>query len=608
MKALALLAAYARPYRRQLAGVAVIAVLMVALDLSQPWPVKVVIDDVLKTGWKSHLTRLDLALLALTGGRRELLLSLTAGLILLLAALYGAADYLQACRVGIIGQRLTFDLRRRVYVHIQRLSLGFHEQRATGDLIARIIGDIEAIRTFVVSGLLTLISSGLTIVAVTGIMLLLNWQLGLLMVATGPLLFWAAYHYNREIKRASRIARRHEGRVTSVVQEVLASIRTVQAFTREAYEEERFEQQNQASLAANLESMVLQSRLTRLVGIVAAAGTGALVLWGGRQVLAGSLSAGSLLVAIAYLRTLYAPLRQLAKLSNVVGKATTSAERIEEILRERPQVCDRADARPAPRFRGRVEFDCVDLAYVPGQTVLHQIALTVDPGQTIALVGPSGAGKSSIVSLVPRFYDPTAGCVRVDGVDIRTFTLESLRGQISIVLQESVLFHATIRENIAYGKPDASLDEVIEAARQANVHEFVSRLPLGYDTMVGDRGETLSGGERQRVAIARALIRNAPLLILDEPTAQLDVGSEHLTLEALDRLRGGRTTFIIAHRLSTVRAADRIAVVQAGRIVECGTHDALIARDGLYRRFCDPQFGFGALSAPVPAGASVRRT
>jgi ABC-type multidrug transport system fused ATPase/permease subunit len=387
------------------------------------------------------------------------------------------------------------------------------------------------------------------------------------------------------------VARKKEGEVTAVAQEALTAIRVVQAFAREDHEDARFARHSQESLEANLETSALQAQFSRLVDLVVAVGTAAIVYVGAQQVLDGHLSVGELLVLTSYLALMYGPVRQLSKLSSTVSRATASAERIAELLDERSDVRDRHNAVPAPPLSGHVAFVNVSFAYRPDQPVLRHISFVARPGKTIALVGPTGAGKSTIVSLLLRFYDPTAGVVMIDGHDLRNFTLASLRAQVAVVQQESVLFRTTIRENIAYGRSDASTREIEDAARLANAHEFILKQPNGYDTVVGERGETLSGGQRQRIAIARAMLRNAPILILDEPTSALDAWTEHLTLEALERLQAGRTTFVIAHRFSSVRNADSIMVLMDGSIVERGAHAELMAHGGYYRRLLELQFG-----------------
>jgi subfamily B ATP-binding cassette protein MsbA len=558
-------------------------------DVLRPWPLKIIVDTV--TGSPHRQQLLPGPVVGLLGHDATRLLAGAAALMVIATALNGAFDFAQTYWMGAAGQRVVFALRTALYGHIQRLSLGFHDARRTGDLISRVTNDIEAMQDMVTIGLLSLVSNGLTLAGMVTIMAVLDWQFAALALSVTPLLFFVIYRYTQSIKQAARLARRKEGELTAVAQETFASMRLVQAFSREEYEDERFRRQNEASLAASLQSNTLQAQFTPLVELVVAFGTALLAFAGAERVLHGQLTAGGLLVFLTYLGLMYGPMRQLSKLSSVISKAAASAERVSEILHTTPDVTDRPDALAVRGVSGHVAFQDVHFSYTSGTPVLSGVSLTAQPGQTVALVGATGAGKSTLVSLLLRFYDPRGGHVLLDGIDLRHLTLASLRGCISLVPQESVLFQTTIRENIAYGRPSATMDEIIAAARAANAHEFITRLPHGYDTVIGERGETLSGGQRQRIAIARAMVRDAPILILDEPTSSLDAESEALTLEALERLRRGRTTFIIAHRLSTVRTADAIVVLDGGRIIEQGTHEQLIARGGYYHRLLRLQFG-----------------
>jgi ATP-binding cassette subfamily B protein len=420
-------------------------------------------------------------------------------------------------------------------------------------------------------------------------MLRIDWSFTLIALAMCPFLFTAVNRYTRRIKSVSRLARRKEGGLAAHAGEVLGAIRVVQAFTREDHEDQRFSQQSSRTLAANLQVIRLQAQFSPLVDILASVGTAIVLYVGAQRVLSGQLNLGILLVFLSYLSSLYKPMRQLSKLAYVSSKGVASAERVAEVLDAEIDVQDPHDRRPAPPLSGRVSFENVEFAYGE-KTVLHDIDLTAEPGEMVALVGPTGAGKSSLVSLIPRFFDVRRGCVLLDGTDVRSVSLRSLRAQIAIVLQEPILFEGTILENIAYGRPSASEDQILAAARAALVDDFVNRLPDGYDSRIGERGATLSGGERQRISIARALVRDAPILILDEPTSGLDPMSEKVVMEALRNLVSDRTTFVIAHRMSTVAGADQVLVLDHGRIVERGTHDALKqAAGGLYRSFLELQ-------------------
>src|SRR5260221_7808655 len=434
------------------------------------------------------------------------------------------------------------DLRRVLYSHIQRLSLSYHDHKRTGDLISRVTSDIDAVQNLISSVLLGILVNVLTLVGMILVMFYLNWEFTLIALLVAPGLFLVVYYYTHRIKKASRAVRRKEGEVVSVLEEALSSIRVVKAFAREDYEQQRFERESLKSVEAALAARSIKAKLPPLVEIIVACGT-CLVLWyGARLVLTGALTAGEMLVFLLYLGKMYKPMRELSKMTDTISKAQVGWERIREVLENEMQIRDLPGAKRAPRFKGRIEFDHVDFSYNGGEAVLRDINLDIKPGQLAALVGPTGSGKTTIVSLLPRFYDITAGQIRIDGKDICWFKSRSLRQQISFVLQETLLFRATVSQNIAYGKPQATRAEIIRAAKQANAEEFMERMPEGYDTMVGERGVTLSGGQRQRITIARAIIRDAPILILDEPSAGLDAASEKLVFDALANLMEGRTS------------------------------------------------------------------
>jgi ATP-binding cassette subfamily B protein len=390
------------------------------------------------------------------------------------------------------------------------------------------------------------------------------------------------YSYTRRIKSASRAVRKQEGKLLSVVEEVLTSIRVVKAFAREDYEQQRFESESLANVEAGLQARAVKAKLSPVVEVIVAIGT-CLVLWyGARLAMAGRLSAGVLIVFLLYLGKMYKPMRDLSKMTDTVSKAMVGYERIQEVLDIESRVRDVRGARPAPRFKGRIEFGHVSFSYGSGTAALKDASFTIEAGQVAAIVGPSGTGKTTLVSLIPRFYDPTSGYVGIDGTDIRRYRMKSLRDQISFVLQDTMLFRATIWENIAYGKPNAPPGAIRRAAELADAHEFIDQMPDGYDTMVGERGVSLSGGQRQRIAIARAIIRDTPILILDEPTSGLDAASEQAVIGALDTLMKGRTSVVIAHHLGTIRHADVVLVIKDSELVEQGTHETLLARNGVY--------------------------
>jgi subfamily B ATP-binding cassette protein MsbA len=526
----------------------------------------------------------------LGGSDKIVLLKFACLAVLGIALLDAVSSYFEKYLTTSVAQWISYDLRRTVYLHIQKLSLAFHDQNRTGDLISRVTSDIDSIQSFITQALLGVLVNVITLIGMIGVMFYLNWKFTLIALSVAPPLFVIVFSYTRRIKKASREVRKKEGEITSVVQEVLSSIRVVKAFAREDYEVKRLEEEGLEGVEIALRARSLKAKLTPIVSVIVAVGT-CLVLWfGARLVLSGSLSAGALVVFILYLGKMYKPMQELSKMTDTYSKAVVGYERVQEILETDREVKDARRAVRAPRFRGQIEFENVSFYYTPESPILKDVSFEIRAGKVAALVGPTGAGKTSIISLVARFYDPVSGTVKIDGTDIRKYTQKSLRQQISFVLQETMLFHAPVWQNIAYGKPEASRDEIIHAAELANASEFIDKLSDGYDTVLGERGMTLSGGQRQRIAIARAVIRNTPILILDEPTSGLDSASEKLVFDALDRLMQDKTTIVIAHRLSTVRGADVIFVVQDGEIVEKGKHEQLLARGGLYSELYELQF------------------
>jgi len=549
-------------------------------NLLEPWPLKIVLDNVLRSkpaeGW------LNTWILASFGNDKLGVLKFSALSVLAIAIVGAGCSYVEKYVTTSVGQWVTHDLRRTLYSHIQRLSLAYHDHKQTGDLISRVTGDIDAIQSFIVSGLLDAMINSLTLAGMLGVMLYLNWKFTLIALSVAPFLFLVVFSYTRRIKNASREVRKKEGEIVSVMQEALSSIRVVKAFAREDYEQKRLEEESLEGVEIGLRARTLKAKLAPLVEIIVAVGT-CLVLWfGARMVLSGAMSAGSLVIFILYLGKMYKPMQQLSKTTDTYSKAAVGCERIREILDTHNEIKDIPGARRAPKFKGAIEFDDVSFGYEPATLVLKDVSFRIEPGQVAALVGPTGAGKSTIISLIPRFYDPASGVVKIDGQDVRRFQQKSLRQQISFVLQETLLFHGPIWNNIAYGKPEATRAEILRAAELANAHEFIEKLPAGYNTILGERGVTLSGGQRQRIAIARAIIRNTPILILDEPSSGLDAASEKLVFEALDRLMEGKTSIVIAHRLATIRRANCIFVVNDGAIVERGTHEELMRAGGLY--------------------------
>ncbi len=556
-------------------------------DLLDPWPLKIVFDHVF--GSKRMPDWLASAV-GVIGTDKFSILNFAVLAVIMIAVFGAISSYFEKYLTTSVGQWVMHDLRRVLYSHIQKLSLSYHDRKRTGDLISRVTSDIDAVQSLVSNVLLGMLVNVLTLVGMMLVMLYLNWVFTLIALMVAPGLFLVVYHYTRRIKTTSRAKRRQEGEVVNVLEEVLSSIRVVKAFAREDYEQKRFERESLESVELALEARNVKAKLPPLVEIIVAAGT-CLVLWyGARLVLTGELTSGELLVFLLYLGKMYKPMRELSKMTDTISNASVGWERIREVLENEQQVRDLPGAKPAPRFKGKIEFDHVSFSYDENQRVLHDVSLQIEPGQLVALVGPTGAGKTTIASLLPRFYEPNSGVIKIDGTDIRQFKQKSLREQISFVLQETLLFRATVAENIAYGKPNATHEEIVRAAQLANADEFIERMPDGYDTMIGERGVTLSGGQRQRVTIARAIIRNSPILILDEPSAGLDAASEKLVFDALENLMEGKTSIVIAHRLATVSRANVIFVIDQGRIVEQGTHEELLARGGLYSKLYELQF------------------
>ncbi len=489
-----------------------------------------------------------------------------------------------------VGQWVMHDLRSTLYNHIQRLSLSFHDQSQTGDLITRVTSDIDTVQGFITSSLMDTILDTLTLAGMLVLMFYIDWRFTLIALSVAPILFVFIYKYTHQIKRASRAVRKKESEIVSKIQEVFSSIRVVKAFAREKYEKRRFKEVSMESVELALRARALKAGLSPGVKIITALGS-ALVLWyGARLTLDGTLTPGTLVLFLLYLGKLYSPIRGLSKLPDTFSKPAIAFERIQEVMDIEIKARGLEKPQRAPEFKGRIEFENVSFGYTPDRLILRDVSFRIEPGQVAAFVGPTGAGKTTIMSLIPRFYEVSSGKIRIDGEDVRKFKLKSLRRQLAFVLQETLLFRAPIWQNIVYGRPSATREEVVQAAQLANAHEFIEKMPEGYETMVGERGATLSGGQRQRIGIARAIIRDAPILVLDEPTSGLDAASEALVFDALQRLMAGRTCIVITHRLATIQNADVIFVLKNGMIIEHGTHKELLARDGLYLELYNTQF------------------
>jgi subfamily B ATP-binding cassette protein MsbA len=549
-------------------------------DVLEPWPVKVVVDNILRD--RKLPPWLDVIVTNVFGHNTYAILNAALAAVMLIAIIGAVSSYAEKYLTTSVGQWVAHDLRRMLYNHIQRLSIAEHGETRTGDLLTRVTNDIDALQDFITSGLLGMIVSILTLIGMLGVMLYINWRFTLVALSVAPVLFLVVYFYTRRIKKASRAVRKQESELLSGLAEVLSSIHVVQAFAREDYQQRRFESESRHSMQAGLQARSMKAKLSPMVDIIVAVGTCLVLGYGARLAMAGEISPGVLIVFLLYLGKTYKPMRDLSKMTNTFSKAAVAYERIQEVLDIDSRIRDLPDAREAPPFKGEIEFDCVSFSYSADAPVLKNVSFRIQPGQVAAIVGPSGTGKTTIVSLIPRFFDPQTGLVKIDGGDVRNYTLKSLRDQISFVLQDTQLFRGTIWENIAYGKPDAPPEDTIHAAELANAHDFILSMPQGYGTMVGERGATLSGGQRRRIAIARAIVRNTPILILDEPTAGLDAAAEQAVIEALDRLMEGRTSVVIAHHLHTIRHADVIFVVKDSELVEQGTHDILLAKGGVY--------------------------
>ncbi|MGH8883606.1 MAG: ABC transporter ATP-binding protein [Egibacteraceae bacterium] len=569
---------FVRPHWRGFVPAVAGVVATSLLGLLTPWPLKFLIDDVLKVGVPGE--RFDLSALVVLA---------IAGALVVIAFAQGLFSFVKELFLSATGQRVAFGLRRALFSHLQRLSLRFHDEKRTGDLVTRVTSDVSRIEELVSNSLLVEgVTSLLQSVGMAVVMLVVDRPLGLVACVLAPPTIAIGARYRTRLRAEAYMVREKEGLIASLTQEAMSSIRVVKAFRREAFESKRFETHTGEMLEASIRLERLEAGFSWTMSVVRATSLAALVLVGAYRVAAGALSTGTLVVFIQYMSSLQTPLMNLSQLSLQFAKVRFRAERIIEVLQERPTVEDRPDAAAAPRFKGRIDIERVSFGYIPEQLVLRDVTITANPGEVVAIVGRTGSGKSTLASLILRLYDPIEGSVRIDGGDIRTYQLDSVASQISIVLQESLLFQASIRENIAYGKPEASVKEIEEAARIAYCDEFVDKLPNGLDTVVGERGTTLSGGQRQRIAIARAVIRDAPILILDEPTTGLDSEAEAIVLHALERLMAGRTTLMIAHKRSGVERADRVYVLADGQVAEEGTSEELADKGGLYARLFPP--------------------
>lgn len=582
--------AYLRPYRVAFGFALGQVVLITGLELLKPWPLKIVLDNALQgDALPPPFDTLE---------RETVLFAAALGLVLLQLALAGltVANNFATIRIG---QRMVNDLRSQLYERLQRMSLQFHARRTVGDLIYRVTADTFAIQTLAMNGIFPVAGSLLLLGGMFVIMLRLSWELTLVALAVAPLLFVAVTALNRRITALALEARERESAVFAHVQRGMSAIKVIQAFSMEEHEQQAFLSSSSASLQAALRLYTLQTAYTGLINVLLALGTAAVLWLGARRVWGQQLSIGDLIVFVSYLGSLYAPLNAILQTYGMVVGARAGVRRVFEILDEQQPLVDGTD-EPAV-VRGHVSFRDVSFSYDGTRLALSRVAFQASPGQVVAIVGQTGAGKSTLVSLLPRFIDATEGRVEIDGVDVRRWRLSALRGAIAMVLQPPMVFPLSIAENIAYGRPQATRADIERVARLARAHDFIARLPGGYDSVIGEQGATLSEGERQRLTIARALLRDAPILILDEPTSSVDTETEREILDGIGALMRGRTTFVIAHRLATIRDADLVLVLRDGAIVEQGGYEELLGRGGAFARLHAAQFGDE--ETPAPSGS-----
>jgi ABC-type multidrug transport system fused ATPase/permease subunit len=577
-----------RPRRRELVILLTVTLLQMAMSLAAPWPLKVILDNVVGNHpapqWISWF-------LPMLGGVSKVQIAGAAAFVtVMIAVLTGVAMYIGSYFTESLSQCIGNDLRVRLYHHLQELSLAFYDTNRVGTILSTLTGDVQTIQSFASMSTLNILTDAISLVGMIVVMFLLRWDFALIALAVTPFLAYFVVRVNKAVRAAVRDVRAQQSELVATLQEGLQAIEVVQAFSREDLQESQLRKVSMETVTAWLKARKFSSTLAPVVGLAIALCTG-LVLWrGSLLILSGTMTAGALTVFLAYLAKFFQPVRDLAQMSNTIAQVSVAFERVgavcdaDQVIPERPTPID------PPPFRGEISFEHVAFGYHPDVPVLNDVSFEITPGQMVGVVGPTGGGKSTMVSLIPRFRDGSAGLITIDGVDIREYKLHGLRSQIGFVLQDTVLLRGTVRDNIALGRPDATLEEIVHAAQLANADEFITRMSNGYDSMIGDRGSTLSGGQRQRLGIARALIRDNPILILDEPTAALDAQSEDLVIEALGRLMEGRTVITIAHRLSTLRKADQILVIKDGVVAENGSHLELLTLNGVYAHLHRLQF------------------
>jgi len=569
-----------RPYRKWVFLILAAMLVEALMGIASPWPLKVIIDNVIGSQPLPHwLHGVDTALV----GKSKMALALATALLLVLITVIGAfAGYANSFYTESVGQYVANDTRLKIYHHLQRLSLGYYDTHQVGKILSTLTTDVATMQDFVSTSLLTILVDSLTIVGILSLMFYINWVFALIAIAVTPFLLVFVFRFKKAVKRSVHEVRKDESSMVAVLQQGLESIRVVNAFGTQSEEENRLKKISLETVHAALKTRKLKALVSPIVSVVVTLCL-AVVLWKGSDlVLAGAMTVGALTVMLTYLNKFFSPVKDLAKMTNAVAQAVVAMERIQQLLEIDDIIPQKPNAIKPDKLKGEIAFENISFGYNHETTILKDITLRINSGERIGICGPTGCGKSTVASLIPRFYDPWSGRILIDSIDITDYDLDGLRKQVGFVLQDTLLFYGSIAENIAYGKPAATKEEIINAARLANAEEFILKMPHGYDTLVGERGVTLSGGQRQRIGIARAIIRDSPILVLDEPTAALDSESERLVMDALEKLMTGRTVITITHRLSTISDYDKIFVIRDGRIEEQGTHAELITQGKLY--------------------------
>ncbi len=562
---------YIKPYMHRLIFAMFCTIMAAAGNLYIPWIIKDMIDEVL-------------------ADKNGTMLNWIAASIIAIFVVRGLFWYGQNYLMSYVGQSVIIDIRAAVFKKLQRLSVSFYDKNKTGTIMSYVTNDVNALQSAMVENTIEMITEGFILIGSAVAMIYLDWRLTLFTVCTFPVVLWFMEFFGKKIRKTGGRIQECTADITSVLQESVASARVIKSFVREDYEVDRFDVENRANFRANMKNAQLMATLTPVVELVAAIGVTMIIWYGGNNVINGTITAGSLVAFLTYAVNISNPIKRLTRVIGNIQKALAAAQRVFMIIDMPEEIAESRDAKQLPEVSGKVEFQNVSFAYDDKGNVITDLSFSVKPGEVIAIVGPSGAGKSTIANLLPRFYDVNKGDIKIDGHSVREVTLDSLREQVGIVPQETMLFNGSVYNNILYGRLDATKEEIEAAAKAANAHDFIMQLTDGYETKLGDRGVNLSGGQRQRIAIARAILKNPRILILDEATSALDTESERVVQEALDRLMVGRTSFVIAHRLSTVKNADKILVLEKGNLVESGTHDELLALDGLYAHLYKIQY------------------